>query len=466
MNYFSGIDYDNLQKLCNISGLQNRDNFKSTPEAHKEFLQQYRNIFIQPKAVLPKIPELASTLSKRSNRNVSAKDDDHLKKLQSKQDGVPHHFQEQIKILTGILSKLPYYRTRSEHLIIYEILRLFPAIKTQFTDPELKELSGRIIMESWDRGCIVFGYQAFYMILKGCAKPCEMLGNTVNSKDLHSWIDPTIKLLSFGDSFGSLIPIPNDASHKVLSVLTKANCELVKISVGQYENVKKEILVHNNALKEELVQACPFYQQWPKLSLHKLIELIKWKKFPKDYVIVKEGEISSFVGYIKSGQCNIFKDIEVLVKLPLGKTLNELKQVIVGKLGEKESFGEISILLKKPFTCSIITATKVELGVISDHDLLELDSVIQMLLQHTAEPIFGNLTQEEINNRYVFLEKEKKWRKFKEKVIKETILYRGIKFDVGKWNQSWSRNERSKAKLCPSFKSITRLKQQDGSLII
>ncbi|XP_059835029.1 cyclic nucleotide-binding domain-containing protein 1 isoform X4 [Hypanus sabinus] len=371
MNYFSGIDYDNLQKLCNISGLQNRDNSKSTPEAHKEFLQQYRNIFIQPKAVLPKIPELASTLNKRSNRNVSAKDDNHLKKLQSKQDGVPHHFQEQIKILTGILSKLPYYRTRSEHLIIYKILSLFPAIKTQFTDPELKELSGRIIMESWDRGCIVFGYQAFYMILKGCAKPYEMLGNTVNSKDLHPWLDPPIKLLSFGDSFGSLIPIPNDASHKVLSVLTKANCELVKISIGQYENVKKEILAHNNALKEELVQACPFYQQWPKLSLHKLIELIKWKKFPKDY---------------------------------------------------------------------------------------ELDSVIQMLLQHTAEPILGNLTQEEINNRYVFLEKEKKWRKFKEKVIKETILYRGIKFDVGKWNQSWSRNERSKAKLCPSFKSITRLK--------
>ncbi|XP_069778089.1 cyclic nucleotide-binding domain-containing protein 1 isoform X2 [Narcine bancroftii] len=453
MQYFLGIDYDNLQKLCNISGLQNRDNPQSTPKAHHEFLQHYQNIFIQPKPVLPKIPELARP-TKKSNKHKSEKDNHgHLEKLQSKRymDSIPHHFRSKVKTLMAILSKLSYFRTRSDHLITYKILRVFPAINMRFTDQELKKLSEQLIMESWKRGCIVFGYQAFYMILKGCARPYAMLGDKLSCNHPHTWLDPSQKLLYFGDSFGSLLPIQNDTGHKVLSVLTETNCELIKISLGQFEFVKKEIVMHNYALKEELIQACPFYQKWPKLSLSQLAELIVWKKFPKDYVLVNEGEISSFVGYLKSGQCYIFKDIEGLVKLPHGKARSEVKHIVMGKLGEKESFGEISILLKKPFTCTIITATEVELGVISDQDLLELDLVNQMLLQQTAEPILGNLTLEEVNNRFIFLEKEKKWKKYKKKVIMETILYRGIKPGTGKWSRIQNRDVHSKANLLPGL---------------
>ncbi|XP_078253364.1 cyclic nucleotide-binding domain-containing protein 1 isoform X2 [Rhinoraja longicauda] len=431
-NYSLGIDYENVQKLCNISGLQSRDNPQSTPEAHCEFLQRYRKIFIQPKPVLPKIPVLASKLTKKPKRKGSEKDDEsYLDKRYM--DDIPHHLKEDVKTLFEILSKNPYYRTRSERLIAYKILRLLPAINKQFADEELENLSGKIILESWEKSCVVFGYQSFYMILRGCAKPYSLLGEASRPNRPPPWLDPTMRMLSFGDSFGSLLSMSKDAGLKVLSVLTESNCQLVKISAGQFENTKKEIMAHNYALKEKVVQACQFYQQWPKLSLYKLVELINWKKYPKDYVLVKEGEISSIVGFIKSGECFIFKDIEGLVKPPRGEVQSEVKHILMEKLIENQSFGEISIILREPFTCTIITATEVELGVISESDLLGLEEVYRMLIQQTAEPILGNLTQEEVNNRYIFLEKEKQWKRFKDKVIKETILYRGIKPGIGKW---------------------------------
>ncbi|XP_055489616.1 cyclic nucleotide-binding domain-containing protein 1 isoform X2 [Leucoraja erinacea] len=446
-NYFLGIDYENVQKLCNISGLQSRDNPQSTPDAHCEFLQQYRKIFIQPKPVLPKIPVFASVMIKRPKKKVSDKDvERHLEKRYM--DDVPRHLKEDVKTLNGILSKHPYYRTRSERLITYKILGLFPAINKRFADEELKDLSAKIIMESWEKSCIVFGYQSFYLILRGCAKPYSLLGEPLRPIHPPPWLDPTLSMLAFGDSFGSLLPMSDNAGHKVLSVLTESNCQLVKISTGQFEN---EIIVRNYTMKEKLIQACRSYQHWPKLSLSKLVQLINWKKYPKDYVLAKEGEISSIVGFIKSGQCYIFKDIEGLEKLPLGRVQSEVKHIIMGKLSSNQSFGEISILLRKPFTCTLITATEVELGVISERDILGLEEVYRMLLQQTSEPILVNLTQEEVNNRYISLEKEKQWKRFKNKVIKETILYRGIKPGVGKWNFKCSIKDNSKKIPPPSF---------------
>lgn len=42
----------------------------------------------------------------------------------------------------------------------------------------------------------------------------------------------------------------------------------------------------------------------------------------------------------------------------------------MGKLREKQSFGEISILLQDPFTCTIITGGEVEMMIIEDKDIL------------------------------------------------------------------------------------------------
>ena len=44
------------------------------------------------------------------------------------------------------------------------------------------------------------------------------------------------------------------------------------------------------------------------------------------------------------------------------------KQVIVGKLGPGDSFGECTVLQKQPIACSVVTSSYVHLGLISQHD--------------------------------------------------------------------------------------------------
>ena len=41
----------------------------------------------------------------------------------------------------------------------------------------------------------------------------------------------------------------------------------------------------------------------------------------------------------------------------------------MGRLKEKESFGEISVLLQLPFTCTVVTGKEVEMAIIEDKDL-------------------------------------------------------------------------------------------------
>ena len=45
------------------------------------------------------------------------------------------------------------------------------------------------------------------------------------------------------------------------------------------------------------------------------------------------------------------------------------KQVVMGKLCVHDSFGEISVITDEPITCSIVTATQVELAVIEPDKL-------------------------------------------------------------------------------------------------
>ena len=51
-----------------------------------------------------------------------------------------------------------------------------------------------------------------------------------------------------------------------------------------------------------------------------------------------------------------------MLKMLLFLQEKKTKQVVMGKLGATDSFGEISVITKDPITCSIITADSVELA--------------------------------------------------------------------------------------------------------
>uniref|UniRef100_A0A6I8NZ14 Cyclic nucleotide binding domain containing 1 n=1 Tax=Ornithorhynchus anatinus TaxID=9258 RepID=A0A6I8NZ14_ORNAN len=445
------INYDQLDALCHIKGL------RAMPTSEDAVLQDE----VTP---LEDVHDIAV----------------HLRKIHGLKIGrVALTFKDKMEKLITILKKLPIHRSELEHAIVCKMMKLIPDIAAQITDEELKIISRSTCVETWMKGTTVIGNQGFYVILKGSVRsqlrsskivfgdwrPAssseseKSLDSSSEDDSLSDYTNVNLKSVSsvcstlgIGSSFGTLEVISGRKQRAVFAIITEDDCEILKICSKEYSSIKEEIARRERTSREQLIQKCPYYNNWPKLSLFELTSLIKWQQFPPGYaaagamtivpvaagaVLVKAGDIISFVGFIHSGYCKVFREIVGLVKHPPRKMGKKIRRVFLGKLHEKESFGEISVLLQVPFTCTIITGTEVELGIIDAQKILDLDWVTQKLMLQTAKATFGQLTQDEINWEYITKEKQREWQSFKDMVIKKTLFYNGIVPGFGKWTHLW-----------------------------
>ncbi|KAJ7338974.1 hypothetical protein JRQ81_012876, partial [Phrynocephalus forsythii] len=341
----------------------------------------------------------------------------------------------------------PILRTADEHETVYKIMKTIPDINEQLSDAEMKELSTTVIREYWVKGSRVDGSKGFYAILKGSVKPQtkhykKMVGEDLVSASIPcsatsetkiSWSLPPEASLGVGYCFGTLLPLPGKQQHNTLTVVTEDNCDFLKIPSVDYLRIKEETAKREQLAKEELIRFSPYYQNWPMVFIFQLSAQLKWKKFPVNHVLMKGGEISQYIGFIKSGHCNAYRIIPALVKRPLGKMIKQMRHVLIGQLNPKESFGEMSILLQSPATYTLKAATPVELGLIDASDVLNLDPMIQMLLLQTVKPSFENITHDDLKLAYIKKEMEKEWKHKKDMILKEVLFYNGIMPGVGKW---------------------------------
>ncbi|KAM6953120.1 cyclic nucleotide-binding domain-containing protein 1 [Aplochiton taeniatus] len=360
-------------------------------------------------------------------------------------------------------------RSHLELLSIQKLLKVFPHLANQLSRQEFKQICTITIIESWDRGQIIFAETGFYLILKGTVRPYAW-HSTVEA------LDPSGPTIGVGGSFGSLeAPDPVNESVVVPCMMTQESCEILKISHCGFAKLKQDIQSENYAMKEALIQGCQFYLQWPKLSIDRLAALIQMRTFPANHgnhweqkatttnhppnspylsscasvspvmvyrvhvslclLMSREGKVCSFVAFIREGECNVLQDVHTVIKTPLEKRCQSvrIKSVVVGKLGPMESFGEVSILLDQPSPCSIVTATEVQFGILQPEDLKALDQVTTSLMLQTAQPTYGNLSQEEIHKDYLRQERRKEWEHIKKKVLNDSLFYNGIQEGVGKW---------------------------------
>ncbi|XP_027967286.1 cyclic nucleotide-binding domain-containing protein 1 [Eumetopias jubatus] len=396
------IDYGQLNALCHIRGLQSRSSC-SVLSAHTMFIKQYPKIFLQKKHRLPKIfkqegkrKSIEDTVEYEpqqpdESHNITI----HVKKARG---GLtlykPPKLEEKLVEFLDILKKLPIYRTLHEHKTVWKMLKTIPDLTCQLPEEHLKTLSKSVISETWVKGSTVVGNDGFYIILKGSARPqTKVHGNMIKenestasfipqsfqefvSEDFKNFIfaemhtpsrDATLRQWS---TFGTLeVAAQTKSETKEHSVITEEDCEILKIPAKDYARLKSEKIKLENKEKVKLIRKCPYYEEWPTLSIYELVALIKWKKFPPGHVIVESGKIISFVAYINSGYCDIYRNIVGLTKLQSKKVKKIQKLVYMGRLQEKESFGEISVLLQVPFTCTIVTGKEVEMAIIEDKDL-------------------------------------------------------------------------------------------------
>uniref|UniRef100_A0A673UZY1 Cyclic nucleotide binding domain containing 1 n=1 Tax=Suricata suricatta TaxID=37032 RepID=A0A673UZY1_SURSU len=396
------IDYGQLNELCHKRELQSRQSSYNILSADYMFIKQYPKIFLKRKTRLPNLfkQEEKREPTKDKELQLQKPDDSHNIAIHVKKahGGLslygPKNFEEKLVGLLNILKKLPIYRTLHEHRTVWKLLKTIPDLTSQLTDEYLKILSKSVISQTWVKGSTVVGNDGFYIILKGSARPQTKVYKDVIdenestssfiSQNFQGWFfDENFKnipaemhtpssnpKLQQWSAFGTLeVKAQTDSETKEYTVITVEDCEILKIPAKDFSRLKSEKLKHENKEKVKLIHNCPYYEEWPTLSICKLAALIKWKKFPPGHVIVESGKIITFVAYINSGYCNVYRNIIGLMKLQPKKVKKIQKLVCMGTLKEKESFGEISILLQVPFTCTIVTGEEVEMAIIEDKDL-------------------------------------------------------------------------------------------------
>ncbi|XP_007488133.1 cyclic nucleotide-binding domain-containing protein 1 isoform X4 [Monodelphis domestica] len=494
------IDYEQLEKLCEIKGLKAGKKSRSTEEAHELFMKNYKNIFQKKKVILPYIPLPPPKMVSSQTTEISATEDFHnisnyLKEIHGNSAReLAQQFKNNLEELITILKKFnseyltphvvyimrmqlkkievwtcPMYRTRGERHFVYKMMITMPDLASQLTQEDFKSISQNITAETWSKGSTVVAHDGFYVILRGTVQPqcrtykkmihlepsefysltpspCESVEKEDSFKEDamadYEAIYPFLMSLGPCSGFGTLVELPEpDLDSNLYTLKMDEDCELLKINAKDYAKIKREQAKVEKMKREKLIHRCPNYKNWPRLSVSELTEHIKWKRFPPGHVLVTDGEIISFVAYIHSGFCKVYKDVIGLMKYQLKKMKKKRRDVFMGKLQENESFGEISVLLQIPFTCTIITGCDVELGIIDAEDILELDWVTQKLLVQTAEQTFGYLTEEEVQNEYITRRQHKEWKRFKNKTMQDSLDYKGVKPENRRWCHLWAKRE-------------------------
>ncbi|KAL8559432.1 hypothetical protein ACOMHN_045229 [Nucella lapillus] len=467
------VDYNALSWLCGIQGLASRDNPDTSADAHRLFMENYHQMFVpEPKKVgFPVHAEQRAIAGKTSVQSESVdatagrttevdknpakgssaagdfthniKDYLPLLHRERRSEDPKHIRSENIKTLRRLLRKLPFERTATDNDRIFSILKTFDFFVDNISNTVLKELCVVAQLDVWrEQDFTVFGNTGLHMVLRGkvvpLTEPHVYTGLEDDEFDLRS-PTPVLKdcstVLDVGDCFGTLQAIKGKESiTRLLSVKTLDDyCELLKISVTDYAKVIVQIRQREQTEKLNLLMSCPQYKMWPRQPLQEVASLIEWISYPPNTVIVSEGYKAPFIGFIKSGECHVLRQVDVLHTLRNGKKEKKTKQVVMGKLGAADSFAEISLLLEEPIACSIVTATDMHLGVVRPDRIHELDDVTVQLFKQSNTRTFGNLTKEDIQNEYMQQEQKRAWNEFKHSMVVNVINANGIRPGYGKW---------------------------------
>ncbi|KAL9975123.1 hypothetical protein ACROYT_G012241 [Oculina patagonica] len=474
------INYSGLQWLCGIEGLGERDR-PSTSEAHEFFLANYPKMFNRPrqqtlhlsldstqqrklnymdgqllKAQETKIPHdkgLFPHWCKGFNPSISHNISDHLSKLHKHSvitmspDGL---LNMRIKAIKRVLRKQPFERKSKDNEALFKHLQYFPELADQVPNHVLKELCSVAQLDKCpEEEYTVFGHTGLHLILRGSVMSESSLAfSPVNTDQDTEFASPasipeedelqTIKeKLSVGQCFGTLSKDEGREPNSGLpSVVSLEPCEFLKISTSDYARVIQIIQAREEEQKLSLAKVCKLFNNWPLLSLKKIAGLIKWRKFPPGQVLVSEGERCEVIGFIKKGDCLLRRYIEVAHTFPNGKKEQRTKSVMIGRLSPGDSFGESTVIKGLPMPCSVITDTPVQIGTISTLDVHDLDEVTRSLLSQSYSAMDANLTEDEIQKKYIEQEKEKEWFRFKNKVVSNVLHHRGILPGYSKWSRN------------------------------
>ncbi|XP_077627473.1 cyclic nucleotide-binding domain-containing protein 1 isoform X7 [Crocuta crocuta] len=402
------IDYGQLNELCHKRELQSSQSSYNILSAHDMFIKQYPKIFLKKKTRLPNLfkQEEKREPTEDTEELQPPKPDDshniaiHVKKARGGLTSYePKNLEEKLVELLSILKKLPTYRTLREHRTVWKMLKTIPDLTSQLTDEHLKTLSKSVISETWVKGSTVVGNDGFYIILKGSARlQTKVYKDLIDENEsTSSFIPQSSQGFFFNEDFKNILPEMHPPSLKPVlrqwstfgtlevtaqteleteeySVITEEDCEILKIPAKDFARLKSEKIKLENKEKMKLIHNCPYYEEWPTLSICELVALIKWKKFPPGHEL--DPVTKQLMLYTAKPTFDHLKDICPVCKLPILCTLNHIPITVIN--------------------------------------------------------------QEDVKNVYLEREQKMEWKNFKDKTMKNSLYYNGIIPGFGKWDHCWT----------------------------
>ena len=149
--------------------------------------------------------------------------------------------------------------------------------------------------------------------------------------------------------------------------------------------------------------------------------------------MASEGYRSPFIGFVLKGGCHVLRKVDIKVyNKKVKQDVKKMKQVVIGKIQEGDSFGEKSVAMNEQMHCTIVTETKCNVGVILYDRITELDNITVRLLLQTDNSSFSNLNQDELHKKFIDQEKKKEWKEFKNSVVNNVVHKYGIVYGHGK----------------------------------
>lgn len=351
-----------------------------------------------------------------------------------------------------IIAKFPFERSQKEHRQIHELfLEMAPAeLLSSIEGLDQKSLLSHItraasLISYPDTGVTVFGNSGLFMVIQGSVKALTMPYLNIKSElpddatdDAPRIITPILKRrhvkLGPGDFFGTCKKVGGKNSNsKMFSVLTCEPCEFLKISTHDFDRIIEKLKDNEQSKRMSVIQACKIYRNWPNLSVKALASCIEWQHHLANTVIFGEGEVCPLIGFIKSGHCEVYKSVEA-IKSSGNQQIRMKRQVSMGTLEAGDSIGEASLLFDEVLPCTVITRTNLEMGVIKAERLKDLDATTRTLLSQSSKPMFPDLTEDVIEQKFIEQEMKNDWEKLKHKVLLQTVNYCGIRPGYGKWS--------------------------------
>lgn len=451
------IDLKQLEFL-----MDKKSNCSEDCDYHDFFMKNYHTIFkagpleteIRPQKKKIEAPKPLKAIGYHNN-DSSDEDEENLKVNINRSHDIHYHLErirgsqsndndidpeikkaELINRLRKLLRKFPFERKEIDNREIFSILYDFEEFRDLFPDGTTEKLMEKFCAYATletvpAAGTPVFGHFGFHLILKGHVSTMSIPHLNVHGTKLRPVTpEPAYpKNLGPGACFGTITELKGrEITTKMFRVMTQEEkCEFLKLSFDSYTKITKKLISEENLEIFNIIRNCKAYGSWPKHAIEELIKVFEWRTFSPNTILASEGYRCPFIGFTIKGVCHVLRKVDIKSYDKKRKVeVKKMKQVVIGKIKESESFGEKSVTMNEQMYCTIVTESECQVGIIPCDSISELDNLTVRLLLQTDDKTFADLTQDDLHKKFIEQEKKKEWKEFKASVVNNVVAKYGI----------------------------------------